>query len=80
MTTSPGEATVGGLPRWRDLPHLAGIVARAYGAGPARMRIVGPAWRVTAGSFWLLLLAAAHARRRVRATRHAVVILETPHP
>lgn len=68
------------MPRWRDLPHLAGIVARAYGAAPARTRIVGAAWRVTAGSFWLLLLAAAHARRRVRATPHAVAILDTPAP
>lgn len=54
---------------------------RAYGAGPARTRIVDDAaWRVTAGSFWLLLLAAAHARRRVRATRHAVVIVDAPAP
>lgn len=68
------------MPRWRDLPHLAGIVARADGAAPARARIVGAAWRVTAGSFWLLLLAAAHARCRVRATPHAVVIVETPAP
>lgn len=78
MTTSRAAAAVGGMPRWRDLPHLAGIVARAYGAAPARARIVGAAWRATAGSFWLLLLAAARARGRVRATRHAVVIMDAP--
>lgn len=82
MSASLGGAVagwaVGGVPRWRDLLHLAGIVARAYGAAPAKTRIVGAAWRVTAGSFWLLLLAAAHARRRVRATPHAVVIVDTP--
>jgi hypothetical protein len=78
VTTSPGGVAVGGAPRWRDLPPLAGIVARAYGAAPARARIVGAAWRATAGSFWLLLLAAAHARRRVRATPHAVVIMDAP--
>ena len=78
VTTSPGEPAVGGMPRRRDLPHLAGIVARAYGAAPARTRIVGAPWRATAGSFWLLLLAAAHARRRVRATPHAVVIMDAP--
>jgi hypothetical protein len=66
------------MPRWRDLPHLAGILARAYGAAPARTRIVGAAWRATVGSFWLLLLAAARARGRVRATPHAVVIMDAP--
>lgn len=84
VTGSPGDAAIGwadvAVPRWRDLPRLAGIVSRAYGPAPARIRIVGAAWRVTAGSFWLLLLAFAQARRRVRATPHAVVIVDTPAP
>lgn len=28
-------------PRWSDLPHLAGIVGRAYGSPLGRMRLVG---------------------------------------
>lgn len=77
-----GEAAtdwaVEAIPSWPDLPHLAAILARAYGAWPGRCRIVGRAWRGTAGSFWLLMLAGAHARRRVRATDHAVVIVDAP--
>ena len=70
----------GAKPRWSDLPHLAGIVARAYGSPLGRMRLVGGVWRATAGTFWLLLLGVTHVRGRVRATRHAVVIVDQPAP
>jgi len=67
-------------PRWSDLPHLAGIVGRAYGSPLGRMRLVGGVWRATAGTFWLLLLGATQVRGRVRATAHAVLIVDEPSP
>jgi hypothetical protein len=44
------------------------------------MRLVGGVWRATAGTFWLLLLGATQVRGQVRATAHAVVIVDTPLP
>lgn len=67
-------------PRWSDLPHLAGIVGRAYGCPLGKMRLVGGVWRATAGTFWLRLLGATQVRGRVRATSHAVVIVDEPSP
>lgn len=67
-------------PRWSDLPHLAGIVGRAYGSPLGRIRLVGGVWRATAGTFWLLLLGAIQVRGRVRATGHAVLIVDEPSP
>ena len=70
----------GAKPRWSDLPHLAGIVGRAYGSPLGKMRLVGGVWCATAGTFWVLLLGATQVRGRVRATTHAVVIVDEPSP
>ena len=70
----------GAKPRWSDLPHLAGIVGRAYGSPLSKMRLVGGVWRATAGTFWVFLLGASQIRGRLRATAHAVVIVDEPSP
>ena len=71
----------------RPVPSRVGRTCRtwrassgAYGSPLGKMRLVGGVWRATAGTFWALLLGASQVRGRLRATPHAVVIVDEPSP